>query len=118
KHRPKGAIEYFNCAIVDVVSLDPLQKHAPGSKPMFNRLVELTGEKSGHASAIGIGRFGDNDIVFLPGGKKKFSAVTDGYVKLGILKRLMIHWRAHISHLQDAAFELNDINPLHARAGS
>src|SRR6266516_4752803 len=64
KNRSKRSIKNLDRAVINVVGLDPLEKHAAGLQTPVDRLVVLPGKKSRHARPIGIGRAWRD---FLPG---------------------------------------------------
>ena len=80
KNRSKRSIKNLDRAVINVVGLDPLEKHAAGLQTPVDRLVVLPGKKSRHARPIGIGRLRDDNVVFVAGGEEQFPRVADCHV--------------------------------------
>ena len=100
---------------VDVVRLHPLCEDAAGIEPRRGGAIELLSEETGDAGAIGVRRFGKDDVVAAARREQHLARVADANVHLAVVEHVVIDRTARRRDAEDRRLELRDVDAVHAR---
>ena len=92
--------------------MKPLAKYAVLVKSIFNQSKKIASKQSSQTFHPGIGRLGNNHIVFLFGQLKMHPSILNNKVSPGMGKNIIISWKKEVAGFDNLLIDVEDIELL------